>query len=106
MLDKNYRCRRGDARAVRTFTQIGGSFRLAVGLIALRGVAVEMGVFMFLYRDPLFYEMRARGLKKTQEHLHDAIVKGIVMRLRRMFMTVAVDFVGLVACKDDDWHRL
>ena len=35
-------------------------------------------------------------MMKTKEHLHEAIVKGTVMRLRPMFMTVAVDFVGLV----------
>ncbi len=51
---------------------------------------------MFLYLDLSFDEMRARGLMKTKEHLHDAIVQGTVMRLRPMFMTVAVDFVGLV----------
>jgi Cu(I)/Ag(I) efflux system membrane protein CusA/SilA len=72
------------------------SIAVAVGLIALLGVAAEMGVFMFLYLDLSFDEMRARGLMKTKEHLHDAIVKGTVMRLRPMFMTVAVDFVGLV----------
>ena len=72
------------------------SIAVAVGLIALLGVAAEMGVFMFLYLDLSFDEMRARGLMKTKEHLHEAIVKGTVMRLRPMFMTVAVDFVGLV----------
>jgi Cu(I)/Ag(I) efflux system membrane protein CusA/SilA len=72
------------------------SIAVAVGLIALLGVAAEMGVFMFLYLDLSFDEMRARGLMKTKEHLHDAIVQGTVMRLRPMFMTVAVDFVGLV----------
>lgn len=72
------------------------SIAVAVGLIALLGVAAEMGVFMFLYLDLSFDELRARGLMKTKEHLHDAIVKGTVMRLRPMFMTVAVDFVGLV----------
>ena len=58
------------------------------------GVAAEMGVFVFLYLD--LPTMRcASGMMKTKEHLHEAIVKGTVMRLRPMFMTVA-DFVGLV----------
>ena len=55
-----------------------------------------MGVFVFLYLDLSYAEMRERGMMKTKEHLHEAIVKGTVMRLRPMFMTVAVDFVGLV----------
>lgn len=72
------------------------SIAVWVGLIALLGVAAEIGVFMFLYMDLSYDEMRARGMMRTREHLHEAIVKGTVMRLRPMFMTVAVDFVGLV----------
>ena len=72
------------------------SIAVAVGLIALLGVAAEMGVFVFLYLDLSYDAMRERGMMKTKEHLHEAIMKGTVMRLRPMFMTVAVDFVGLV----------
>ena len=72
------------------------SIAVAVGLIALLGVAAEMGVFVFLYLDLSYDAMRQQGMMKTKEHLHEAIVKGTVMRLRPMFMTVAVDFVGLV----------
>ncbi len=67
-----------------------------VGLIALLGVDAETGVFMLLYLDLSYDERRARGLLQTRAHLHDAIVHGAVKRLRPKFMTVAVDFIGLV----------
>jgi Cu(I)/Ag(I) efflux system membrane protein CusA/SilA len=72
------------------------SIAVWVGLIALMGVAAEMGVFVLLYLDLSYEEMRAKGLMKTREQLREAIVNGTVMRLRPMFMTVAVDFIGLI----------
>jgi Cu(I)/Ag(I) efflux system membrane protein CusA/SilA len=72
------------------------SIAVWVGLIALLGVAAEMGVFVLLYLDLSYEEMRAKGLMKTGEQLREAIVNGTVMRLRPMFMTVAVDFIGLI----------
>jgi Cu(I)/Ag(I) efflux system membrane protein CusA/SilA len=72
------------------------SIAVWVGLIALMGVAAEMGVFVLLYLDLSYEEMRAKGLMKTGEQLREAIVNGTVMRLRPMFMTVAVDFIGLI----------
>jgi Cu(I)/Ag(I) efflux system membrane protein CusA/SilA len=72
------------------------SIAVWVGLIALMGVAAEMGVFALLYLDLSYEEMRAKGLMKTGEQLREAIVQGTVMRLRPMFMTVAVDFIGLI----------
>jgi len=67
-----------------------------VGLIALLGVDAETGVFMLLYLDLAYQEMRSRGMMKTREHLHEAIVHGAVKRLRPKFMTVATMFMGLV----------
>jgi len=49
-----------------------------------------------LYLDLSYEEMRAQGQMKTRKQLYEAIVQGTVMRLRPMFMTVAVDFIGLV----------
>jgi len=72
------------------------SIAVWVGLIALMGVDAETGVFMLLYLDLAFYEMRAKGLMKTKEQLREAIVHGAVKRLRPKFMTVAVMFMGLV----------
>ena len=72
------------------------SIAVWVGLIALMGVDAETGVFMLLYLDLAYYEMRDKGLMKTKEQLREAIVHGAVKRLRPKFMTVAVMFMGLV----------
>jgi len=72
------------------------SIAVWVGLIALMGVDAETGVFMLLYLDLAYYEMRKKGLMKTKEQLREAIVHGAVKRLRPKFMTVAVMFMGLV----------
>ena len=72
------------------------SIAVWVGLIALMGVDAETGVFMLLYLDLAYNEMRAKGMMKTKEHLREAIVHGAVKRLRPKFMTVAVMFMGLV----------
>jgi copper/silver efflux system protein len=72
------------------------SIAVWVGLIALLGVDAETGVFMLLYLDLSYKEARDRGKMRTKEHLREAIVDGAVKRLRPKFMTVAVDFIGLV----------
>jgi Cu(I)/Ag(I) efflux system membrane protein CusA/SilA len=72
------------------------SIAVWVGLIALMGVDAETGVFMLLYLDIAYYNMRDKGLMKTKAHLRKAIVEGAVKRLRPKFMTVAVMFTGLV----------
>jgi Cu(I)/Ag(I) efflux system membrane protein CusA/SilA len=51
---------------------------------------------MLLYLDLSYEEARGKGLMRTKEHLREAIVDGAVKRLRPKFMTVAVDFIGLV----------
>jgi Cu(I)/Ag(I) efflux system membrane protein CusA/SilA len=72
------------------------SIAVWVGLIALLGVDAETGVFMLLYLDLSYEEMRAKGMMTTRAHLHEAIMNGAVKRLRPKFMTVMVDFIGLV----------
>jgi Cu(I)/Ag(I) efflux system membrane protein CusA/SilA len=72
------------------------SIAVWVGLIALLGVDAETGVFMLLYLDLSYEEARSKGRMRTKEHLREAIVDGAVKRLRPKFMTVAVDFIGLV----------
>ncbi len=66
-----------------------------VGLIALLGVDAETGVFMLLYLDLAYEEMRRRGMMRTREHLREAIHHGAVKRLRPKFMTVATMFTAL-----------
>ncbi len=72
------------------------SIAVWVGLIALLGVDAETGVFMLLYLDLAYDERKAKGLMSTRADLREAIVHGAVKRLRPKFMTVAVDFIGLV----------
>jgi Cu(I)/Ag(I) efflux system membrane protein CusA/SilA len=72
------------------------SIAVWVGLIALMGVDAETGMFMLLYLDIAYYDMRDKGRMKTKEHLREAIVEGAVKRLRPKFMTVAVMFTGLI----------
>jgi copper/silver efflux system protein len=67
-----------------------------VGLIAFLGVDAETSVFMLLYLDLAYDERKAKGLMRTREDLREAILQGAVMRLRPKFMTVAVDFIGLL----------
>ncbi len=72
----------------------------AVGLIALAGVAVEIGVLMIMY---LKQEIAAANAKAEQEgapldeaHFAQAIVKGALRRLRPIMMTFAVILAGLM----------
>ncbi len=72
------------------------SIAVWVGLIALMGVDAETGVFMLLYLDLAYKEMRARGEMHSWENLKEAIVHGAVKRVRPKVMTVGVMFMGLV----------
>jgi Cu(I)/Ag(I) efflux system membrane protein CusA/SilA len=71
------------------------SVAVAVGFIALFGVAAETGVVMLIYLD-LAYEHRGRGAAMTPALLHDAIVEGAAGRLRPKLMTVAAIMAGLL----------
>src|SRR4051794_250296 len=63
-----------------------------VGLIALLGLDAETGIFMLLYLDLAYDEMRPR----SREELREAIYHGAVKRVRPKVMTVACAFFGLV----------
>jgi Cu(I)/Ag(I) efflux system membrane protein CusA/SilA len=63
-----------------------------VGLIALLGLDAETGIFMLLYLDLAYDEMKPR----SREHLREAIYHGAVKRVRPKVMTVACAFFGLV----------
>ncbi|HDZ09657.1 efflux RND transporter permease subunit [Pseudohongiella sp.] len=75
------------------------SVAVAVGFIALAGVAVEIGVIMLIYlnqyRARYLAEAREQG-GPTVEGLRDAIAKGALQRLRPVVMTVAAITVGLL----------
>jgi Cu(I)/Ag(I) efflux system membrane protein CusA/SilA len=63
-----------------------------VGLIALLGLDAETGIFMLLYLDLAYDEMKPRN----REELREAIYHGAVKRVRPKVMTVACAFFGLV----------
>ncbi|OFV93488.1 MAG: cation transporter [Acidobacteria bacterium RIFCSPLOWO2_02_FULL_61_28] len=67
-----------------------------VGLIALMGVDAETGVFMLLYLDLAYEEMRQQGRMKSWADLREAVLHGAVQRVRPKVMTVAVMLMGLL----------
>jgi Cu(I)/Ag(I) efflux system membrane protein CusA/SilA len=67
------------------------SVAVAVGFIALGGIAVETAVIMLLYIDG---EVRTTN-PKTREELFTAISRGAAMRVRPKLMTVTTIFAGL-----------
>ncbi len=76
------------------------SVAVAVGFIALAGVAAETGVVMLIYLDHALREVRAEraaaGRAFTRSDLYDAIMRGAVERVRPKMMTVVAIMAGLV----------
>jgi copper/silver efflux system protein len=76
------------------------SVAVAVGFIALAGVAAETGVVMLIYLDHAVEEVKARcateGRSYTRADLQDAIMVGAVERVRPKMMTVVAIMAGLL----------
>jgi Cu(I)/Ag(I) efflux system membrane protein CusA/SilA len=76
------------------------SVAVAVGFIALAGVAAETGVVMLIYLDHAAEEIRARcaaeGRPYTRADLYQAIMVGAVERVRPKMMTVVAIMGGLL----------
>ena len=72
------------------------SVAVAVGFIALAGVAAEFGVVMLLYLDQAIEAARRGGRLGDSADLRQAIVEGALMRVRPKMMTVAVVVAGLL----------
>ena len=76
------------------------SVAVAVGFIALAGVAAETGVVMLIYLDQAMRELRAErdaaGEPFTRADLYDAIMLGAVDRVRPKMMTVVAIMAGLL----------
>jgi copper/silver efflux system protein len=66
------------------------------GIIALLGVDAETGMFMLLYLDLSYNDMKNKGLLNTVQDLKAAIHHGAVKRIRPKMMTAAVLFIGLL----------
>ena len=67
------------------------SVAVAVGFIALAGIAVETAVVMLIYIDQQVREHPPRNLTD----LFDAVMHGAVLRVRPKLMTVCTTMVGL-----------
>ena len=76
------------------------SVAVAVGFIALAGVAAETGVIMLIYLDHALTEKRAEverlGRAFTRADLNAAIMVGAVDRVRPKMMTVVAIMAGLM----------
>jgi copper/silver efflux system protein len=76
------------------------SVAVAVGFIALAGVAAETGVVMLIYLDNALTEVQAhRDAERrtlTRDDLHLAIMTGAVERVRPKMMTVCAIMAGLL----------
>jgi Cu(I)/Ag(I) efflux system membrane protein CusA/SilA len=76
------------------------SVAVAVGFIALAGVAAETGVVMLIYLNHALAAARARsadaGRSLTRGDLYDAIMEGAVERVRPKMMTVVAIMAGLL----------
>jgi Cu(I)/Ag(I) efflux system membrane protein CusA/SilA len=72
------------------------SIAVAVGFIALAGVAAETGVVMILYLDQAWQDIARGGRTPTRQELVGAIEYGAVNRLRPKLMTVAAIMLGLL----------
>ena len=76
------------------------SVAVAVGFIALAGVAAETGVVMLIYLDRALEAVRARckaaGRAMTQQDIYEAVMQGAVERVRPKMMTVVAIMAGLL----------
>ena len=76
------------------------SVAVAVGFIALAGVAAETGVVMLIYLDQAWEEIKAErqaeGVQPNVADLYHAIMEGAVERVRPKMMTVVAIMAGLL----------
>ena len=76
------------------------SVAVAVGFIALAGVAAETGVIMLIYLDAALKEQQALAAREgrtfTAADLNAAIMEGAVNRVRPKMMTVVAIMAGLL----------
>lgn len=82
------------------FFDVNFSVAVAVGFIALFGIAVETGVLMLVYLNNSLYQKVHRateaGSPINKKVVEDAVYDGAVLRVRPKLMTVIVDILGLM----------
>ena len=76
------------------------SVAVAVGFIALAGVAAETGVVMLIYLDgayrALMLKAEGEGRAVSVKDINDAVMEGAVERVRPKLMTVSAIMAGLL----------
>ena len=76
------------------------SVAVAVGFIALAGVAAETGVVMLVYLEQAWQQIQdkriAQGQNVTPADLYAAVMEGAVQRVRPKMMTVTAIMAGLL----------
>jgi Cu(I)/Ag(I) efflux system membrane protein CusA/SilA len=72
------------------------SVAVAVGFIALAGVAAEFGVVMLIYLNNALERRKQTGQLINRKDLKDAIMEGAVLRVRPKAMTASVIVAGLL----------
>jgi len=76
------------------------SVAVAVGFIALGGVAVEIGVVMLAYLDQALKRREAERATKhqklTQEDIREAVIEGALLRIRPVTMTKVAIIAALL----------
>ena len=80
------------------FFDVNFSVAVAVGFIALFGVAVETGVLMLVYLNEAIRDSveDKKSDKLSQKEIQKAVFSGAVMRVRPKLMTVMADMIGLM----------
>lgn len=82
------------------FWGVNLSVAVAVGFIALFGIAVETGIVMVIYlNDAMQQLIKLKGNSRetiTKEDLREYVIHGAAKRLRPKIMTVCVSLFGLV----------
>ena len=69
---------------------------VAIGFIALAGVAAETGVVMIVYLDEAWKHLNENNAGPKVSDLYDAVMEGAVQRVRPKMMTVSVIIAGLL----------
>jgi Cu(I)/Ag(I) efflux system membrane protein CusA/SilA len=72
------------------------SVAVAIGFIALAGVAAETGVVMLIYLDHAWAARRTAAAEPTLKDLYAAVMEGAVERVRPKMMTVTAIMAGLL----------
>jgi len=72
------------------------SVAVAIGFIALAGVAAETGVVMLIYLDHAWKAKTSAGSRPSLRDLYEAVMEGAVERVRPKMMTVTAIMAGLL----------